>query len=644
MARNDSTSKPKPIRAVAYGRKSTLEESTEKSIADQIARIKALAPPDGGKYDIARWYTSDKGVPGWKRGAKRPDFFRLVNELKETGAKAILVDDMDRFSRADQFEVMHEVQELREHHGIRYIHAANQGCMDLITDQCAAMKIAMYAMSGHEFSTRLSRRLANARLDAALKGHRSGGRAPYGFTMAGEDGKPITPETRHDAKGKERRGKLLIFGDPKEVRTVRWIFDQFVNRLKSMNWIAADLNKRGIPASHGGKWYVAAIKELLQRREYRGDFSYNAKKSGEFHIINGERKVVPVNRYDEQEQERKRWKPTDEGRIIIDSTHRPMVKPSLWDAAQERLSSFSLKGTRRPRADGYPLSRILVCDHCGKPMYGCHPTGRKHRVYRCSTNAKKGMGTCGTYEIREELILPKVMKMLAEEINDIHALLSRPPEDLIDPDKHKEEDHAAAQKGRDKLAAQIKQATRNVMLCDDERTRREMDQEITAMRDELAKLDARLADQRPGTKLLKVDGEVVEITNYTNEQLEAINRWWEDFMARAVSVPLKDGHDFVTIFHKDPFADDPAVLVDARVVNEALHALGAEIRLRWKTSEVTLSTGRKVPRHTLVRGRFRMGQKSVSFHIAPTGAPSNGTGGAGRRGSRRGRGSTRPRA
>ena len=49
-------------------------------------------------YEIVRWYVKDKGVPGWKRGASRPDYFKLVNELKETKAKAILVDDMDRFT------------------------------------------------------------------------------------------------------------------------------------------------------------------------------------------------------------------------------------------------------------------------------------------------------------------------------------------------------------------------------------------------------------------------------------------------------------------------------------------------------------------------------------------------------------------
>ena len=56
--------------------------------------------------------------------------------------------------------------------------------------------------------------------------------------------------------------------------------------------------------------------------------------------------------------------------------------------------------------------------------------------------------------------------------------------------------------------------------------------------------------------------------------------------------------------YQDPFSDEAAVLIDARKVNEALLQLGCEVRLRWKSEEST--KGRK--RHTLVRGRFRLGQ------------------------------------
>ena len=87
--------------------------------------------------------------------------------------------------------------------------------------------------------------------------------------------------------------------------------------------------------------------------------------------------------------------------------------------------------------------------------------------------------------------------------------------------------------------------------------------------------------------------------------------WHEEFMEKAVSVPLKNGHqDFYTLFFKDPYCSDDAVLVDARVVNEALHQLGAKVSLRWKTIKTTSKTGNPKIRYQIDRGRFQLGQKT----------------------------------
>ncbi len=487
--------KPKTIRAVAYCRKSTNEERAEKSIADQKKRIAKMKPSeDGATYEIVRWYTKDKGVPGWKRGASRPDYFRLVNELSETKAKAILVDDMDRFSRADEMEVIHDCQQLREQHGVRYIDAVNQGNHDLAEDQFATMKIAMEAMASHAHSTRLSRRIANTRRDQALKGLRSGGFAPYGYRMAYENGKPVMPS---DPRGKDDpKGCKLIFGDAKQRKTLKWIFEQFVTHCKSMNWIATQLNQKGIPASKGGKWYAVTIKCLLKERASVGDFIYNTKKSGQFHIVNGDGEVEKVLPY--VDDGRKPWKATPEGEIVVKDNHKPLISRSMFNKAQRQLASFAEK-SRKPRADGYPLSGVLVCGHCGASMTGAHPTGRNYRLYRCTGIYHHGSGACQNYSVREDLILPAVMKMLSEEIEDITKMLTSPPDELRFPSKERNERRKDMEEKRSKLSDQVKRATKNVMLCDDARSRKEMDKQLSKMRDELEGIESELETAEPSS-------------------------------------------------------------------------------------------------------------------------------------------------
>jgi DNA invertase Pin-like site-specific DNA recombinase len=159
------------IPAAGYLRKSDKKDGYETSMADQRARIKRLKPaePDA-RYVIVRWY-EDPGVKGWKPAAKRPDYLRMVNDLKEKkDFVAVLVDDMDRFSRRDSMETVADVQALHEL-GVRYIHAVNQGLKDLSRDRAmVTMRIAMEANASHEHCVRLSRRIIEKRKKAAEQG------------------------------------------------------------------------------------------------------------------------------------------------------------------------------------------------------------------------------------------------------------------------------------------------------------------------------------------------------------------------------------------------------------------------------------------------------------------------------------------
>ena len=114
----------KVIRAVAYCRKSTAQEGYEKSLEGQKARIVKLKPAEEGtRYEIVGWYT-DTGVSGLKRAHQRPDYARMVNNIRRRrDIRDVLVDQMDRFSRNDEMQTLHALQDLRDL-DVRYIHSA----------------------------------------------------------------------------------------------------------------------------------------------------------------------------------------------------------------------------------------------------------------------------------------------------------------------------------------------------------------------------------------------------------------------------------------------------------------------------------------------------------------------------------------
>ncbi|MGE0378626.1 MAG: hypothetical protein AB7I48_17285 [Planctomycetaceae bacterium] len=96
---------------------------------------------------------------------------------------------------------------------------------------------------------------------------------------------------------------------------------------------------------------------------------------------------------------------------------------------------------------------------------------------------------------------------------------------------------------------------------------------------------------------------------WTPEDTRVLIDWHRDFMQTAVFVLMSqsDVSAFVRAFDGDkPYGQ----FCDPRAVNESLHALGCEVRLRWRTEQTTTKSGKILNHHHLERGRFRLGQQT----------------------------------
>jgi DNA invertase Pin-like site-specific DNA recombinase len=569
-----------PDPAVAYLRKSTRgdrggREKQEKSLAQQREEIIKLAR---GRFEVLQWF-EDEGVSGWKRGAKRPDFQRMIAEARALGARAILCDHIDRFSRATYDDVHEDVRELRKA-GVCRIVTASHGEYDLghRNDIAEIIKFAAAVWAAHEYSRNLGRRIARARRDGAEEGRRTGGPAPYGLANDGEGG--------------------LVAGDPAEAEVVRWLFDQFVNHLRSLSWLAGDLNLRKVPPPRGKAWYPKTVGVLLRQRAYRGDFEFNRDHRGQFFGIDAGGNVADA--------EDLAAPGTAPGKVFhtAGAYDAPLVEPGLFDRAQARLATLAQYRSRRKR-QGYALTGVLVCDHCGTLLYGMQVLRDNGKysptVYRCNARRKLGRraAACQQYQVREDLILPFILGMLGEEVADLTRLNSFPPEELCRPDPKREEERAGLRARRDELAARIARAEENLLDVSDPRTRKSLDARVTALRDELDRLDAELE--------LATGGAPEDSPGAVRaDRLAALAAWWDEFTSKAVRVPVR-----LPVCPGEPDEESfPATaLVDPRKANEALLELGTEVRLRWETTEVRTRAGGTRNRYLLKKGRFRLGQR-----------------------------------
>jgi site-specific DNA recombinase len=560
-----SVSNSTPAPAVAYLRKSTKgkrkdRQKQEKSLAQQKAEILKLAR---GRFAVGKWF-EDEGISGWKRGAGRPDYTRMLAEAQALGARAVLCDHIDRFSRATYNDVLEDTNALVRA-GVLEIVTPSEGSYALGSNEIGdIIKFAAAAWSASQYSRNLSRRVSLARRNAAEKGKRTGGRVAYGLRDDGQGG--------------------YQWGEPAKAEVVRWLFEQFTNEVRSLSWLTGDLNRRGVPGPAGGPWYVKNVANLLRRPCYRGDFAYGLVPQGQFHRLDAEGEVVP------------REAAKGGGKVYRKAGAYTLVDPVLFDRAQARLAVLANNRGRRRRTD-YPLTGVLVCDHCGGPMHGNRPHGAE-RLYRCGGTLKTGKGTCGRFQVREAAVLPLVMKLLAEEIDNVLTLLSKPPDEVSNPHLKATAKADAAKAQRVGLALKIERAVLARIESDDKRTRQDYDKLISKWRDELDRLEAEAApDPAPAEGL-------------DRDYIANLCAWFRGDNAAAVPVPFDGPLPLaVGLFRRardedGKLAKPQAVLADPRKVNDALHRLGLEVRLRWET---TKAGGRT--RHVLARGRFRLGQK-----------------------------------
>jgi site-specific DNA recombinase len=566
-------SKKQLIPACGYLRKSTkgkkkkdgYKERQENSIPEQKRAIEAMAK---GRFKIVKWY-ADEGVSGWKSGSDRPDFQNMLNDAKTSGIEAILVDNLDRFTRKKYREARKDADTLVDA-GVKWIVTASHGEFHIGDQNDLGQIITFAAMvwAAHEYSRQLGRRVAIGMKAGALKGERMGGQAPYGYKLHKvHDDRPST-----------------LVPDPAEAKIVKLIFHLFDDEKLSVCKIREELNRRKIPTPQNGEgWSVFTIRNLLASRTYVGELRHGRRPQGNFFYMGGkEHEIVETNGA----------RPAADP-LVRSQAFEPLIDQKLFDRVQRRLAARR-KDRARCKRGSYVLSGVLRCSHCDQRLYGVQVNkkhgqpGSGHTVYRCPSIFKMPGPDCpcpaGHVSVNEKLILPFILELLKEEMANVQELLTAPPPELVHPRKAQAERKKSLESTRHKLDSDIRKMVRRCADVDDE-TWKVINDQIRETRVELAGIETELAEQEPQS-------------GYSKAEIHALNEWWKEFERNAVSLPSR-GEDY-ELYAQEGCSDEPAFPVSRRKVNEALVDLGARVDLEWNIS--------KKP-HKLVRGRFRLGQQ-----------------------------------
>ncbi|MDR1299580.1 MAG: recombinase family protein, partial [Oscillospiraceae bacterium] len=289
---------------------------------------------------------SDKGYSG--SNIQRPDFQRLLDEVKCGGIKRIVVYRIDRVSRSvlDFSNLM----ELFAKYGVTFI--STQEKFDTGTPMGKAMLSIAMVFAQLERET-IQQRITDNYYARGAKGMYLGGPASFGFERT-------SATTEH--------GRLkMLKENPETVDTMARLFDMYGVGLLSLGAIAKTLNAEGIPSPGGGLWDSGKVSRILRNpvcvksdadiyRYYKDRGCIITNDTAEFALGKG------CYLYGKREAHERKYTDVTNHKLSL-APHDGIISSELFLICQRRLDANKQIDNRR-RSEITWLTGLIKCGKC----------------------------------------------------------------------------------------------------------------------------------------------------------------------------------------------------------------------------------------------------------------------------------------
>lgn len=334
----------------------------------------------------------------------RPDFERLMEEIRNRRIDCIVVKDLSRFGR-NYVETGYYLEKIFPFLGVRFV-AVNDNYDSAKDSGGNELILSLKNLVNDLYAKDISQKIHSSLSTKQRNGEFIGAFPPYGYLKS--------PEDKH---------KLVI--DPQTAPIVKEIFDWKLEGL-GMIQIARRLNERGIPCpavyhvlcghkkkmptGTGAIWQGQIIKLMTGNPVYAGHMAQGKTKKS---LSDGQPTTV-ISKED--------W-------IVVRNTHEAIVDQDTFDKVQ------ALKEQRheecRSRRGKYPSTEnifkgILICGDCGTKMVrykSVSPAGTARYTFICRVYAENLSGQgCSLKSVGEPELIQAVFNELQVRLGDAGRL------------------------------------------------------------------------------------------------------------------------------------------------------------------------------------------------------------------------------
>ncbi|MGI6226692.1 MAG: recombinase family protein [Peptococcales bacterium] len=259
--------------------------------------------------------------------AYRPEFQKLLDELKTGKYYAVIAVETERLSRGDILtnpDIVTIYSRLIETNTI--LHTVRDGVLDPAKDN---LFLSVKALLSHNEYRTIKERLRNGKKMGAKQGYWTNGKPPYPYIYD--------------------RVNQQVLVDEGLLPNYRFIIESYL-RDKSIKDITLSLNARGIPSPNGTIWNTHTVNRILRDKFHLGLIVTN-KSVGDGHKHKGGRNIaLPESEWNITEGQHQAVKTQEEHEAVLAKL-----------ALNNRIPNAAKKGV-------YPLSGLLYCAKCGYRM------------------------------------------------------------------------------------------------------------------------------------------------------------------------------------------------------------------------------------------------------------------------------------
>lgn len=363
------------------------------SIANQISFCKAYLAEhtDLKLYGIYE----DNGEKG--TNFDRPEFKRMMDDIRSGKVKCVLVKDLSRFGR-DYIEAGEYLEKIFPFMGIRFI-SITDGYDSLTCDDAeSALMIPLKNMINDVYAKDISRKIITSFRARQEKGEFLPAFAPYGYVKSKE------VAYRYEVDQETAPYVRMIF----EWKAEGVSHNEICKRLNDMGAVTPARRKVDLGIWRAEKykhtvWHGRTIIDIMKNPTYTGCIVYGR---------------IPKSLYEGIKMHRA---PEEEWRYVPDA-HEPIVSQELFDKVQKMFADRAEK-FKAKMDENAPLRELVTnhfkgkiyCGDCGKRMRFVKPTDKrypidqKHAVYVCGGYLDSGYSRCSRHSIRYPIVANAVL-------------------------------------------------------------------------------------------------------------------------------------------------------------------------------------------------------------------------------------------